>query len=69
MTKPPNIDHLAEEGGVAARYTFYNGMIAPLVPYGFRRALWYEGEAKLGRRLIFISNTESTAAHFIRASS
>jgi sialate O-acetylesterase len=27
----------------------YNGMIAPLVPYGVRGAIWYQGESNAGR--------------------
>jgi sialate O-acetylesterase len=27
----------------------YNGMIAPLVPYGMRGVIWYQGEANVGR--------------------
>ncbi len=27
----------------------YNGMIAPLIPYGIRGALWYQGESNAGR--------------------
>ena len=27
----------------------YNGMIAPLIPYGIRGAIWYQGEANVGR--------------------
>ena len=27
----------------------YNGMIAPLIPYGIRGALWYQGETNAGR--------------------
>jgi len=27
----------------------YNGMIAPLVPYGIRGAIWYQGEGNAGR--------------------
>ncbi len=27
----------------------YNGMIAPLVPFGIRGAIWYQGESNLGR--------------------
>jgi sialate O-acetylesterase len=26
----------------------YNGMIAPLIPYGIRGAIWYQGEANIG---------------------
>lgn len=29
--------------------TLYNGMIAPLVPYGIRGAIWYQGESNAGR--------------------
>jgi len=28
--------------------TLYNGMIAPLVPYGIRGAIWYQGEGNVG---------------------
>jgi sialate O-acetylesterase len=27
----------------------FNGMIAPLVPYGIRGAIWYQGESNVGR--------------------
>jgi sialate O-acetylesterase len=29
--------------------TLYNGMIAPLIPYAFRGAIWYQGESNAGR--------------------
>ena len=29
----------------------YNGMIAPLVPYGLKGAIWYQGESNAGRPL------------------
>jgi sialate O-acetylesterase len=29
--------------------TLYNGMIAPLVPYAIKGAIWYQGEANVGR--------------------
>jgi sialate O-acetylesterase len=29
--------------------TLYNGMIAPIVPYGIRGAIWYQGESNAGR--------------------
>ena len=29
--------------------TIYNAMIAPLVPFGIRGALWYQGETNAGR--------------------
>jgi len=31
--------------------SLYNGMIAPLVPYGIRGAIWYQGESNAGRAL------------------
>ncbi len=42
-------------GPVQGSWTFssptglYNGMIQPLVPYGIRGAIWYQGEANAGR--------------------
>src|SRR5262249_39496383 len=27
----------------------YNGMIAPLIPYGIKGAIWYQGESNAGR--------------------
>jgi sialate O-acetylesterase len=29
--------------------TLYNGMIAPLIPFAIRGAIWYQGEANVGR--------------------
>ena len=29
--------------------TLYNGMIAPLIPFGIRGAIWYQGESNAGR--------------------
>ncbi|MEA2069383.1 MAG: DNRLRE domain-containing protein, partial [Verrucomicrobiota bacterium] len=34
-----------EQGGITNFYDIYNAMIAPLVPYGVRGAIWYQGEA------------------------
>lgn len=31
----------------------YNGMISPLVPYGIRGALWYQGESNNGEGLLY----------------
>jgi len=33
----------------AAPASLYNGMIAPLLPYGIRGVIWYQGEANVGR--------------------
>jgi sialate O-acetylesterase len=32
-----------------ARTVLYNGMIAPLVPFGIKGAIWYQGESNAGR--------------------
>ena len=34
-----------EQGGINNLYDIHNAMIAPLVPYGIRGAIWYQGEA------------------------
>lgn len=33
-----------EQGGITNLYDIYNAMIAPLIPYGVRGAIWYQGE-------------------------
>lgn len=35
--------------GVARPAYLYNAMIAPLIPYGIKGAIWYQGEANAGR--------------------
>ena len=35
----------AEEGGLVEHYDIFNSRIAPLIPYGIRGAVWYQGEA------------------------
>jgi sialate O-acetylesterase len=38
--------------GLVGQYevsSLYNGMIAPLIPFGIRGAIWYQGEANVGR--------------------
>jgi sialate O-acetylesterase len=37
-----------EQGGVTNLYDIYNAMIAPLIPYGIRGVLWYQGEGNSG---------------------
>lgn len=41
--KPPLVHHVASQ--------LYNGMIAPLLPYGIRGAIWYQGESNAGRSI------------------
>lgn len=36
-------------GNPSAPAELYNGMIAPLIPYAIRGAIWYQGEANVGR--------------------
>ena len=43
----PNID-----GGFAGSAMF-NGMIAPLIPYGIRGVIWYQGENNVGTGMIY----------------
>ena len=39
------------DGGQYNPTTLYNGMIAPLIPYAIRGAIWYQGEANNGNGL------------------
>jgi hypothetical protein len=43
-----------EEGSISSLYDIYNAMIAPLIPYGIRGAVWYQGEANSGDRDLYI---------------
>lgn len=43
----PNAPDLA--GGPSHPTSLYNGMIAPIVPYAIKGAIWYQGEANAGR--------------------
>jgi sialate O-acetylesterase len=59
----PNMLHRRPAG-------LYNGMIAPLVPYAFRGAIWYQGESNVGtpepyRRLLttMINDWRSAFGH------
>jgi sialate O-acetylesterase len=33
--------------------SLYNGMIAPIIPYAIRGAIWYQGEANAGQPLVY----------------
>ena len=37
------------EGGPGVASELYNGMIAPLIPYAIKGAIWYQGESNEGR--------------------
>jgi sialate O-acetylesterase len=47
--KPTRMQDPKLSANSAAR--LYNGMIAPLAPYGIRGALWYQGESNAGDKL------------------
>jgi len=51
MRPPPAPKELAAL--YASRGGLYNGMIAPLVGYGMRGAIWYQGEANAGRGYVY----------------
>lgn len=37
----------------------YNGMIAPLVPYGIRGAIWYQGESNRGEGMLYFEKMKA----------
>jgi sialate O-acetylesterase len=39
------------EGGPSTPTVLYNGMIAPLIPYAIKGAIWYQGESNAGNGL------------------
>lgn len=47
LPKKPNFDD--PRGNPWRTSGLYNGMIAPLVPYGIAGAIWYQGESNTGR--------------------
>ena len=44
-----------ELNGTPKCYYLYNSMIAPLIPYGIRGAIWYQGEGNAGRAYAYRS--------------
>ncbi|MEA3213122.1 MAG: sialate O-acetylesterase [Chthoniobacter sp.] len=52
--QPPQPPH-APQGGDAtgSPSCLYNGMIAPLLPYGIRGAIWYQGESNAGQARLY----------------
>ncbi|MBT3376557.1 MAG: 9-O-acetylesterase [Lentisphaerae bacterium] len=40
----------------------YNAMIHPLVPYGIRGAIWYQGESNHHDRMLYVAKTEALVA-------
>lgn len=43
----------APQIGPGTPTTLYNGMIAPLVPYAIRGAIWYQGESNIGNAPLY----------------
>ncbi|HET6455848.1 MAG TPA: sialate O-acetylesterase [Armatimonadota bacterium] len=54
-TSRPCLSPHPELNGVARPYYLYNSMIAPLIPYGIRGAIWYQGEGNAGRAYAYRS--------------
>lgn len=50
---PPWPDHPMPTGEGRAPASMYNAMVAPLVPYGIRGAIWYQGEANVGQGMAY----------------
>jgi sialate O-acetylesterase len=48
-TLRPILDRPIDAGNAQSPTVLYNAMIAPLVPYGIRGAIWYQGESNAGR--------------------
>src|SRR5262249_6577890 len=42
-----------KSGGGLKPSSLYNGMIAPLVPYGIKGVIWYQGEANVGQAPLY----------------
>jgi len=49
----PTLKPLAEGEGMYVNSYLYNGMIAPLVPYAIRGAIWYQGETNVGGAYLY----------------
>jgi sialate O-acetylesterase len=53
-----NLDKFPQKNGNGAvnhqsPLALYNGMIAPLVPYGIRGSIWYQGESNRGEGMLY----------------
>ncbi len=53
---PPELAPLSGNGDPTA---MYNAMIAPLVPYGIRGAIWYQGESNHGDGMAYVEKTKA----------
>jgi sialate O-acetylesterase len=49
---PPSTNDVANDRKAKAMHLparLYNGMVAPIIPYGIKGAIWYQGESNAGR--------------------
>ena len=53
---PEEIKPLADSGLPTG---LYNGMIAPLIPYAIRGAIWYQGESNHGEGMLYMEKTKA----------
>ncbi len=56
---PDEIKPLTSHGSPT---TLYNGMIHPLVPYGIRGAIWYQGESNHTEGMLYFEKTKALVA-------
>ena len=54
---PPAIPHPIQNHGQPT--ALYNGMIHPLVPYGIRGAIWYQGESNRGQGMLYFEKMKA----------
>ncbi|MCE9544041.1 MAG: sialate O-acetylesterase [Planctomycetia bacterium] len=45
----------------------YNGMLAPIVPYAIRGAIWYQGEANVGEGMLYTDRMKALVASWRQA--
>jgi sialate O-acetylesterase len=50
---------LAPLAGYGDPTAMYNAMIAPLVPYGIKGAIWYQGESNHGEGMAYVEKTKA----------
>jgi sialate O-acetylesterase len=60
VTAPPGLPgELAPLAGYGDPTAMYNAMIAPLVPYALRGAIWYQGESNHGDGMAYVEKTKA----------
>lgn len=57
---PPSLMPLTSRPSAMQQPTaLYNGMIHPLVPFGLRGAIWYQGESNHGEGMLYVDKTRA----------